>query len=93
MQRAATSYEPGSGRVMEVWTTEPNVQFYSGNFLEGKTPRDVGKGGTLYAFRSAFCLEPQGYPDAPNHPNFPSTVLEPGQWRAGQILYRFSTRS
>jgi len=92
LQRAATVYEPGTGRVMEVWTTEPSLQFYSGNFLEGKTPRDVGKGGTLYVFRSAFCLEPQGYPDAPNHPNFPSTELQPGQWRAGQIVYRFSTR-
>jgi aldose 1-epimerase len=93
LQRAATVYEPGSGRVMEVWTTEPSLQFYSGNFLEGRAPRDLGKGGTLYVYRSAFCLEPQGYPDAPNHPEFPSAVLRPGEWRAGQIVYRFSTRS
>jgi aldose 1-epimerase len=93
LQRAATVYEPGSGRVMEVWTTEPSLQFYSGNALEGKAPRDLGKGGTLYVFRSAFCLEPEGYPDAPNHPEFPSAVLRPGEWRAGQIVYRFSTRS
>lgn len=92
MQRAASVYEPGSGRVMEVWTTEPSMQFYSGNFLEGKAPRDLGKGGTLYAYRSAFCLEPQQYPDAPNHPQFPSTVLRPGEWYSGRIAYRFSTR-
>jgi aldose 1-epimerase len=92
LQRAATVYDPGSGRVMEVWTTEPSLQFYSGNFLEGKAPRDIGKGGTPYGYRSAFCLEPQGYPDAPNHPNFPSTVLRPGEWHVGQIVYRFSAR-
>ena len=92
LQRAATVYEPGSGRVMEVWTTEPSMQFYSGNFLEGKAPRDLGKGDTLYGHRSGFCLEPQQYPDAPNHPGFPSTVLWPGEWRTGQIAYRFSTR-
>lgn len=92
MQRAASVYDPGSGRVMEVWTTEPSMQFYSGNFLEGKAPRDLGKGGTLYVHRSAFCLEPQQYPDAPNHPNFPGTVLRPGEWYSGRIAYRFSTR-
>ena len=92
LQRAATVHEPGSGRVMEVWTTEPNMQFYSSNFLEGKAPRDLGKGGTLYGRRSAFCLEPQQYPDAPNHPSFPSTVLRPGEWRTGRIVYRFSAR-
>lgn len=92
LQRAATVHEPGSGRVMEVWTTEPCLQFYSGNFLEGKAPRDLGKGGALYGHRSAFCLEPQRYPDAPNHPNFPSTTLRPGERRSGQIVYRFSTR-
>lgn len=92
LQRAASVYEPGSGRVMEVWTTEPSLQFYSGNFLEGKAPRDLGKGGTLYTHRSAFCLEPQRYVDAPNHPHFPSTVLRRGEWHAGRIVYRFSTR-
>lgn len=92
MQRAARVYDPGSGRVMEVWTTEPSMQFYSGNSLEGKAPRDLGKGGTLYAHRSAFCLEPQRYPDAPNHPNFPGTVLRPGEWYSGRIAHRFSTR-
>ena len=92
LQLAASVYEPNSGRVMEVWTTEPSIQFYSGNFLEGKAPRDLGKGNTLYAYRSAFCLEPQQYPDAPNHPNFPSTVLKRGEWHGGRIVYRFSTR-
>lgn len=84
--------EPTSGRVLEVLSDEPGLQFYSGNFLEGKAPRDVGKGGTTYVFRSAFCLEPQHYPDSPNHPDFPSTVLRPGQWYSGQIVYRFSVQ-
>lgn len=83
--------EPKSGRVLEVWTTEPGVQFYSGNFLEGKAPRDVGKGGVVYQFRSAFCLEPSHFPDSVNHPEFPSTTLQPGQWYTGKIVYRFST--
>lgn len=82
---------PASGRTLEVWSTEPGLQFYSGNFLEGLAPRDVGKGGTVYGFRSAFCLEPSRFPDSPNHPEFPSTVLEPGQWTGGRIVYRFGT--
>jgi aldose 1-epimerase len=93
LQLAATVYEPTSGRVMEVLTTEPSLQFYSGNFLEGKTPRDLGKGNSLYVYRSAFCLEPQQFPDAPNHPHFPSTALKRGEWHSGRIVYRFSTRS
>lgn len=93
LQPAATVYEPTSGRVMEVLSTEPGIQFYTGNFLEGKAPRDLGKGNTLYVFRSSFCLEPQHYPDSPNHPEFPSTVLRPGEWYGGRIVYRFSTRS
>src|SRR5215217_1570726 len=84
--------EPTSGRVLEVLSDEPGLQFYSGNFLEGKAPRDVGKGGTTYVFRSAFCLEPQHYPDSPNHPDFPSTVLRAGEWYSGQIVYRFSVQ-
>jgi len=83
--------EPKSGRIMEVWTTEPGVQFYSGNFLEGQVPRDVGKGGTVYKFRSGFCLEASHYPDSVNHPDFPTTTLTPGQWYTGRIVYRFST--
>jgi aldose 1-epimerase len=77
---------------MEVWSTEPSLQFFTANSLTGKGPRDVGKGNTPYVARSAFCIEPQHYPDSPNHPDFPSTVLRPGEWYSGRILYRFSVR-
>ena len=87
---AARICEPTSGRAMEVWSTEPGLQLYSGNHLEGKRPRDVGKGGALYAFRTGFCLEPSHFPDSPNQPHFPTTVLEPGEWVRGQTVYRFS---
>lgn len=90
LQRAAVVHEPVSGRTMEVWTTEPSLQFYSFNALD-PAASDQGKGGALYKPRSAFCLEPQRYPDAPNHSEFPSTVLRPGEWHAGQMTYRFST--
>lgn len=76
---------------MEVWSTEPGIQLYSGNFLEGKIPRDLGKGSTVYPFRSAFCLEPSHFPDAVNHPEFASIVLNPGEWYTGRIVYKFST--
>ena len=89
LELAARVHEPRSGRILEVWSTEPGVQFYSGNFLEGKIPRDVGKGGVVYKFRSAFSLEPSHFPDSVNHPEFPSTVLTPGQWYTGKIVYRF----
>jgi aldose 1-epimerase len=85
----ARVYEPTSGRVMEIWSTEPGLQFYSGNFLDGK---NVGKGGWVYQFRNAFCMEPQHYPDSPNHPNFPSVVLKPGQTYQNTIIYRFAVR-
>ncbi len=75
LSMAARVTEPGSGRILEVWTTEPAVQFYSGNFLDGTLK---GKNGTAYQARSGFCLEPQHYPDSPNHPDFPSTTLKPG---------------
>jgi aldose 1-epimerase len=80
--------EPTSGRVMEVLSTEPGVQFYSGNFLDGTL---VGKGGKVYNLRNAFCFEPQHFPDSPNRKNFPSTVLKPGQTYKNTIIYRFST--
>lgn len=83
---AATVTEPTSGRVMEVWTTEPGLQFYSGNFLDGT---NVGKGGKKYEFRTAFCLEAQHFPDSPNHPDFPSTVLKPGDKYSQKTIYRF----
>jgi aldose 1-epimerase len=89
LRRAATVYEPTSGRVMEVWTTEPGLQFYSGNFLDGG---GGGKNGHTYPRRAAFCLETQHYPDSPNHPSFPSTVLRPGQRFRSTTIYRFSTR-
>lgn len=80
--------EPLSGRVMEVFSTEPGLQFYSGNFLSN---REVGKGGKTYDFRSAFCLEPQHYPDSPNKPNFPSTMLNPNEHYNQRTIYKFST--
>lgn len=86
---AARVYEPISGRVMEVWTTEPGLQFYSGNFLDGK---DKGKGGKPYEFRTAFCLEAQHFPDSPNQPSFPSTVLRPGETYKQRTIYKFLTR-
>src|SRR6266853_1388928 len=84
---AARFLEPTTGRVMEVWTTEPGVQFYTGNFLDGKTP---GKGGLTYPRRSAFCLETQHYPDSPNQPKFPSVVLKPGELYHTITKYLFS---
>ena len=93
MSLAASIYEPTSGRVMDVWTTEPGLQVYSGNFLEGKAPRDVGKGGAVYKFRTGFCLEPQHFPDSPNKPSFPSTVLNAGDWYSGKTVYKFSIRT
>jgi aldose 1-epimerase len=86
---AATLSEPLSGRVMQVHTTEPGIVFFSGNNLSGLPPRDVGKGGVAYTARSALCLEPAHFPDSPNHPDFPSTVLRPGQWFSGKTVYRF----
>lgn len=85
----ARVYEPTTGRVMEVWSTDPGLQFYSGNFLDGTI---TGKGGWVYQFRDAFCMEPQHFPDSPNHPNFPSVVLKPGQTYHNTIIYRFSVR-
>ena len=86
---AATVQAPRSGRRMEVYTTEPGLQFYSGNFLDGS---DRGHEGQAYGHRSAFCLEAQHYPDSPNRPTFPSTVLRPGQTYTQTTVYRFSVR-
>ncbi len=85
---AARVVEPNTGRVLEVWTTKPGVQFYTGNFLDG-TAR--GKGGLTYARRSAFCLETQHFPDSPNQPKFPSVVLNPGEKYSTTTTYRFTT--
>jgi aldose 1-epimerase len=84
---AARVSEPISGRTMEVWTTEPATQFYTGNFLDGTI---TGKSGWTYQFRNGFCFEPQHYPDSPNHPEFPTTELKPGQTYQNTIVYKFS---
>jgi aldose 1-epimerase len=89
VELAAVVYEPTSGREMEVYTTEPGIQFYSGNFLDGSIP---GKGGKSYPFRSGFCLETQHFPDSPNRANFPSTVLRPGQTYSQTTIYAFLVR-
>jgi aldose 1-epimerase len=86
----ASVREPDSGRVLEVLSSEPGLQFYSGNFLDGS---NIGKGGRVYRFRDAFTLEPQAFPDSPNHPSFPSTVLKPGETYHHTLIYRFRTDS
>jgi aldose 1-epimerase len=86
---AARVFEPTSGRTLDVATTEPGVQFYSGNFLDGSI---TGKGGHVYQKRYGLCLETQHYPDSPNHPGFPSTVLRPGQEYRSQTVLTFGTR-
>jgi len=86
---AARVYEPTTGRVMEVSTTEPGVQFYAGNFLDGTI---TGKGGKVYVKRYGFCLETQHYPDSPNKPSFPSTLLKPGQKYTTTTVYKFSAK-
>jgi len=85
---AALVTEPTSGRTMEVWTTEPGLQFYSGNFLDGS---QIGKGGKPYNHRTGFCLEAQHYPDSPNKKDFPSTVLRPGETYSQRTIYKFGT--
>ncbi|MFT5143906.1 MAG: aldose 1-epimerase [Thalassolituus oleivorans] len=87
LKLAARVVEPSSGRVMEVRTEEPGIQFYSGNFLDGTLP---AKGGGTYAHRSGFCLETQHFPDSPNQPGFPSTLLEPGETYRTRTVYTFS---
>jgi aldose 1-epimerase len=86
---AASVYEPTTGRVMDVLTTEPGIQFYSGNFLNGSA---TGKGGKVYNHRNGFCLETQHYPDSPNKPQFPSTELKPGDTYQTVTVYRFLAR-
>ncbi len=86
---AASVYEPLSGRFMEVFTNEPGVQFYCGNFLKGK---EIGKQNKPYNFRSALCLETQHFPDSPNRPEFPSVVLRPGEIYNSVCIYKFSVK-
>ncbi|TDD80065.1 aldose epimerase family protein [Actinomadura rubrisoli] len=90
LTKAARVTEPGSGRVLEVSTTEPGIQFYSGNFLDGSL---IGTSGRAYRQGDGFALETQHYPDSPNHPSFPSTVLRPGQTFDSTTVYAFSTVS
>jgi aldose 1-epimerase len=85
---AATLRDPKSGRTLTVRTTEPGIQFYSGNFLKDQT----GKGGKTYAHQSACCLETQHYPDSVNHPNFPTTILQPGETYQSSTVYAFTAK-
>jgi aldose 1-epimerase len=88
VRRAARVADPRSGRTIELWTDRPGMQFYSGNSLDGSL---VGRGGMTYRQTDAFCLEPQHFPDSPNHPEFPTTVLRPGEVYRARDLYRFGT--
>jgi aldose 1-epimerase len=88
LSHAATVVDPVSKRKMEVWTTEPGMQLYTGNFLNGT---DKGKGGKTYPHRSGLCLETQHFPDSPNKPQFPSTLLAPGSTYYQKTMYKFST--
>jgi aldose 1-epimerase len=88
LRLAARAEEPGTGRVLEVLTNQPGLQFYTGNFLDGKIR---GKNGVIYARRSGFCFETQHYPDTPNHPEFPSTVLKPAHEYRTTTIFKFST--
>lgn len=89
MSLAAKAYEPKSGRIMEIYTTEPAIQFYSGNFLDGTL---VGKEGNVYKHRYAYCLETQHYPDSPNQSAFPTTTLLPGQTYKTKTVHNFTTK-
>jgi len=89
LAHAATVSEPTTGRILDVWTTEPGLQFYTGNFLDGKL---VGKSGKIYPYRGALTLETQHFPDSPNQPGFPSTILRPGQTYRATTVYRFSAQ-
>jgi len=89
LELAARVYEPTSGRVLEVLTTQPGVQFYSGNFLDGTV---TGKQGHVYKRRYGFCLETQHFPDSPNHPDFPSAILKPGETFLSKTVFKFSTK-
>ena len=86
LQHAAKLEDPSSGRTLDVSTTEPGLQFYSGNFLDGTL---TGKGGRVYQKRAAVCLETQHFPDSPNHPNFPSTLLRPGERYQSKTVFGF----
>ncbi|MGE5681428.1 MAG: aldose epimerase family protein [Bacillota bacterium] len=86
---AASAYEPSSGRFLQVYTTEPGIQFYCGNFLDGSLK---GKSGKPYNYRNGFALETQHFPDSPNHPDFPNTILKPGQEFKSSTVYKFTAK-
>lgn len=88
LRSAGRLFESSTGRVVEVFTTQPGMQFYSGNFLDGTL---IGRNGVVYVKYAGLCLEPQHFPDAPNHSNFPSTVLRAGEEYKQTNIYRFST--
>ena len=89
LEEAAELYDAGSGRVLKVLTDQPGIQFYSGNFLDGSIK---GKGGTAYGLHAGLCLETQHFPDSPNHPDFPSTELKPGERYHTVTIFSFSAR-
>jgi aldose 1-epimerase len=89
LKLAGTLYEPTSRRLMEIFTTEPGIQFYSGNFMNGS---HSGHDGRVYKYRHAVCLETQHYPDSPNHPEFPSTTLNPRETYKSKTVYKFSVK-
>ena len=90
LEKVATLSDPGSGRVMDVFTTQPGIQFYTGNFLDGTLTNT--KNGQKYVKHAALCLETQHYPDSPNQPSFPSTILKPGETYKQTTIYKFSTK-
>jgi aldose 1-epimerase len=87
--QAAEIYEPRSGRVIQVETDQPGMQFYTGNHLDGTV---TGKGGKMYHKRDGLCLETQHFPDSPNHPNFPTTELKPGKTFHSTTVFKFTAR-
>lgn len=89
LKLAAEAYEPESGRVLDVITTQPGIQFYSGNFLNGS---EIGKGNIPYKHRYGFCLETQHFPDSPNKPEFPTVILKPGEKYSSKTIYKFSAK-
>jgi len=89
LQLAARVYEPKTGRTLEIATTEPGIQFYSGNFLDGTL---TGKAGAVYRHRTGFCLETQHFPDSPNTPSFPTTILKPGAEYRSRTVFTFGTK-
>ena len=90
LEKAAEVYEPRSGRVMEVFTTQPGIQFYTGNFLDGTLL--FTKNGQKYVQHGALCLETQHFPDSPNEPSFPNCILRPGETYRQTTVYKFSVK-